>query len=277
MGSAISSLAKKLTGDSNEENKAKLAQTKELLDTMTELVKSKIDIWTSSVLLSGKTDKKISPERIIAKNYEIRASSDFNKDRESKDGTGPTTLFTGIKDCIKKFTDGKYADGIVSSLETVIGSVIGSASGVATEQENYIITAGSNGALMRIDYYCYYRKIGAAQFFSNEFQEMLGVGYIISSPNYKDVDPITIKTIVELSYSSSSVEEKANLEQIITKSITEAREWGEKFPAKTLFSMQGSPTLPVQSPHAASEGDTPTLVVRPENDYPTHTVRPLNP
>lgn len=226
MGSVISAAGKFMSEETDKACKATNAQNLELLNAMSDAVKAKLELWKTSVLLSGKTDKKVTLERIIAQGMQIKVSANFN-DKISK-GETKGDLFQGIKAAAKDFTDEKYVDGIANGLETVIGAVIGSSSGSSNESDTYILVVGDNAALNRIDYYVYFRKVVAGQMFSSELQEMLGVAYIVSSVNWKDVDPMTVKSIVEHSCASLSPEEKQKLEDKIKSSLDEARDHEKK-------------------------------------------------
>jgi hypothetical protein len=221
MGATIASIGNMLSGATDEAVKNKNQQTKELLDNMTELVKTKVEVWRNFVLDSAKNPKRISVERTLMEKLEVRASADFNTEKSEGDKKG--NLFKGIKDCAASFTDGKYVDGVANGLESIISGVIGSASGSASEESNYMVIVGDNGALLRIDYYCYFRKVMAAQLFSSQMQELIGVGYIISSVSYKDVDSFTIKAVVELCCSHLKPEDKKALESEISKAVEEAK------------------------------------------------------
>lgn len=185
MGEIVS----KLIGNPDEKNQEEMDKVEAMLDVMTDLVKSKIDAWNKNIIISSEGEKKVPVCNIICWDQTIRASV--------QNQVAP--IGEEIKKIAGQFVAGNYVDGIADSITTVLSTVMGSCAGTTSERESYIVTVGNAGALLRIDYYVYYREVKASRMLREKVKNMMGVAYSVSSVDPHKISPATVRSVIELS------------------------------------------------------------------------------
>ena len=188
-----------LKGSSNKG----VEREKESLEILMRLVNSRVDMWISRVATQSLDDKRVQVDKFIASDVHLYANCG-NK----------TEIGAKVQDIVKGFSDGDYAKSIANTLGLALSALIASQCGSQAERESYTLVAGSAGAVLRVDYFMFCRKIEVKGLISS-LQNVSAVAYYVSSCKSHSMDISTVNALVELSYPWFQPIQKFNLAYII--------------------------------------------------------------
>ncbi|KAF7292586.1 hypothetical protein MIND_01156100 [Mycena indigotica] len=182
-------------------SKAEDGQKKDAQDSLNALLamaEMKYQTFLSSV--KDKSDTTMVPvSKFLLMDHSVNASVKKDNEKVKKAVTG----------AVSAFASGAILDGVSAVIGFGIDAVLGNVAANQSEHTTYVITCGELGGLMRIDIniFCYsytsesLRKIA---------ENVVSVSYAISSVDSRDLDPDTLRGVVQVCYGGVVKREQLN-------------------------------------------------------------------